>query len=207
MRRRLGALLIALAAALAGTAPAEDDAAGFVPLFDGHSLDGWSPEHTDRFRARDGVIVNHGGLGWLRYRKSFKDFEFRAEYRAMSRGADSGLFFRATPESSSGPPHWPARGYELQVIDARNNVAILGHGVAPPKSRRQADALREAMKGPGEWQTIALKIVGNHAEASLNGRTITVSDSIERPEGCIGLQGENGHFEWRNLMIKELPAP
>jgi hypothetical protein len=205
MRQRLGAIATALAIVLAGTATGEDDAA-FVPLFDGHSLDGWSPEHTERFRARDGAIVNDGGTGWLRYQKPLKDFELHAEYRAMSKGADSGLFFRATAESAPKPPHWPAKGYQLQVIDAGNNGAIFGHGVAPPKFQRKADVLKDVMKGPGEWQTITLKVIGKHAEAALNGRTITVSDSIERPEGCIGLQGENGHFEWRNLRIKELPA-
>jgi hypothetical protein len=46
-----------------------------------------------------------------------------------------------------------------------------------------------------------------HAEAALNGKTVTVTDSIGRPEGCIGLQGKNSHFAWRNLRIKELSSP
>jgi hypothetical protein len=63
------------------------------------------------------------------------------------------------------------------------------------------------MKGPGEWQTIVLKVVGTRAEASLNGTLITTSDTIGLPGGHLGLQGENGQFEWRNLKIRELPTP
>jgi len=202
-RQRFSRLVATLAVVLAGTSSGDDDTP-FVPLFDGQTIDGWTPEHTDRFRVRDGVLVNEGGPGWLRYRKAFGDFELRAEYRALSKGAETGVLFRATAESGPKPPYWPSKSYQLQISDASNHCSILGHGVAPPKFDRKANVLREATKGPQEWQTITLKVVGKHAEAALNGRPITVSDSIERPEGCIGIQGENGHYEWRNLMIKEL---
>jgi hypothetical protein len=205
MRHRLGRLALAMTLVLAGAVLGEDDI-GFVALFDGRSLDGWTCEHADGFRVRDGVIVNTGGTGWLRHQKTFRDFELRAEYRAMRKGADSGLLFRASAESAARPPHLPVKGYQLQVVDARNHCAIFGYGVAPPKFHRDTEALERVMKGPGQWQTILLKVVGSHAEALLNGKTITVSDAIERREGCIGLQAEKGHFEWRNLKIKELPA-
>ena len=187
-------------------AAGEGDEAGFVPLFDGKSLAGWKAEATDRFTVRDGVIVNDGGTGWLRSLKPYKDFEFRAEYRALAKGADSGILFRATALGTPKPPNWPVKGYQLQVVDGDSHLMIFGHG-APSKFDRNAEALKSALKGSGEWQTIALKVVGAHAEASLNGKAITTSDAIALPEGYIGLQGENGRFEWRALRIKELPAP
>jgi hypothetical protein len=64
----------------------------------------------------------------------------------------------------------------------------------------------EVEMGPGPSQTFTIRVVGNHAEAELNGKFITVSDSIELREGCIGLRSENRHVEWRNLKIKELEA-
>jgi hypothetical protein len=67
--------------------------------------------------------------------------------------------------------------------------------------------LKEAMNGPGRWQTVTLRVSGTHAEAALNGQTITVSESIELREGSIGLRSENRPVEWRNLTIRELPAP
>jgi hypothetical protein len=195
------AVLVLVTAAGAGNEAAD----GFVRLFDGKSLEGWTPVSTDRFLVRDGVIVNDGGTGWLRSARTYKDFELYAEYRVVRKGSDSGLFFRASAESQPKPPHWPVKGYQLQVIDADNHMMIFGHGT-PSKFDRDTEALRKAQKGPGEWQTITLKVVGSHAEASLNGVTVTVSDAINRPEGYIGLQGENGQFEWRELRIKELPG-
>jgi hypothetical protein len=204
MTHRLGGLVVGVAIALAGAASADD--LDFVSLFDGKSLEGWTPQHTDRFSVRDGVIFGDGGTGWLRSAKVYKDFELHAEYRALKKGADSGILFRADAESTPKEPHWPAKGFQLQVIDDESNLMIFGHGT-PAKFDRKLDALKAAMKGPGEWQTIVLKVVGTRAEASLNGTLITISDTIGLPGGHLGLQGENGQFEWRNLKIRELPTP
>jgi hypothetical protein len=208
MRQRFGRLVVGTTlAALIGAAALGDDDATFVPLFDGRTLAGWTGEHTDRYSVREGVIVSDGGAGWLRFNKSFKDFELRAEYRALEKDATGGLVFRASTPSTGKDPHWPARGYQLQVLDARNPYAILGFGVAPPKFNRQSTALKEAIKRPDQWQTLTVRVIGTHAEAALNGKTVTVCESIELREGAIGLRGENHLVAWRNLKIKELPAP
>ncbi len=192
-------------AALVLAAAAETDEPGFTSLFDGKTLNGWSVEHSDRISVRDGVVIQDGGTGWLRSATSYKDFEFRAEYRVVKKGGDSGIFFRASAASSAKEPFWPEKGFQLQVIDNPDGqFRVFGHGTPPPTYDRQGDLLKQTLKGPGEWQSIALKVVGKHAEASLNGVRITVSDAIILPEGHIGLQGENGQFEWRNLRIKPL---
>ena len=61
-----------------------DDETGFVPLFDGASLDGWlvadGPESA--FYVNDGAIVVHESAGfptWLRSAKQYENFEFRGE--------------------------------------------------------------------------------------------------------------------------------
>ncbi|MDR3635143.1 MAG: DUF1080 domain-containing protein [Isosphaeraceae bacterium] len=198
-KRTIGTLLV-LAAPLVWA-----DDSGYTALFDGKTLSGWIAERTDRFAVRDGVVVQDGGTGWLRSAKPYKDFEFEAEYRALKKGADSGIFFRASSASSSQPPFWPEKGYQLQVIDSvDSHLKIFGHGTAPPTYDRKADELAKVLKGPGEWQTIHLRVVGRRVEVSLNGARITVSDSVSLPEGCIGIQGENGQFEWRKLKIKSL---
>ena len=203
MKRTVAALLTTTA--LLASLGAAGDETGFVALFDGRSLAGWKREGTDRFAVVGGLIVNDGGTGWLRTVKPYKDFEFRAEYRVVKKGSDSGLLFRATAESTPQPPPWPVKGYQLQIIDGESLLMIFGHG-APSQFDRNAEALRAALKGPGEWQAVTLKVVGAHAEATLNGKLVTVSDAISLPEGFLGLQGENGQFEWRALRIKEFPA-
>lgn len=204
MTRRVGWLVIVATVTVTAAWAAEAD---FSSLFDGKTLNGWVPEHTDRFSIRDGAIFDDGGTGWLRSAQVFKDFEFQAEYRALKKGADSGVFFRAAAQSTSQPPYWPVKGYQLQIIDADSNLQIFGHGTPPPRYDRKTEVLRSVMKGPGEWQKLTLKVVGKHAEVTLNDKRVTISDAINLNEGCIGLQGEQGQFEWRALRVRRLSPP
>jgi Domain of Unknown Function (DUF1080) len=176
----------------------------FTSLFDGKSLTGWEPQHTDRFTVKDGVLVNDGGTGWLRSEKSYRNFELQAEYRVIKPGSDSGVFFRASAESRPNEPFWPARCYQLQIIDADGNCMLFAHGFAPPRFERKTDELKKASKDAKHWQKIRLKVVGSHAEVGLNGVVVTTSEAVQLAEGHIGLQGENGHIEWRALKIREL---
>lgn len=203
---RSGLVVLAAAAAIGAASwiEAADDPP-FTSLFDGKTLKGWMPQHTDRFAVRDGVIVDDGGTGWLRSEKSYRDFEFRAEYRVIRPGSDSGVFFRASGESGDKEPHWPSRCYQLQVIDGEGLGLLLGHGLAPPRFERKAEAIRAAVKDPRQWQRIRLKVVGPRAEVAINDVVIATSEAIQVPEGHIGLQGENGLFEWRELKIREIP--
>lgn len=192
-----------LVGAMAGLRAADEPP--FVSLFDGKTLGGWANQHTDRFTARDGVLLGDGGTGWLRSEKTYRDFEFRAEYRVIRPGSDSGIFFRASAESMDKEPHWPARCYQLQVIDGDGLGLLFGHGLAPPRFERKAGAIRAAIKDRAGWQSIRLKVVGARAEVALNGVILTTTEAIRAPEGHIGLQGEDGRFEWRALEIRELP--
>jgi hypothetical protein len=184
-------------------AVAED--AVFTRLFDGKTLSGWVSEHTDRFSIRDGVILSDGGTGWLRSAKPYKNFEFEAEYRVLKKGSDSGIFFRATGESTPAEPFWPVKCFQLQVVDADGNLALYGHGQPPPRFERKLEALKKAAKETGSWQRISLKVVGARAEVSLNGVLVTTGGALQDVAGYVGLQGENGQLEWRELKIRELP--
>ncbi len=62
------------------------------------------------------------------------------------------------------------------------------------------------MKDANHWQKIRLKVVGCHAEIALNDVVVTTSEAIQVAEGHLGLQGENGRFEWRDLKIREFPG-
>jgi hypothetical protein len=213
MRLRSGRLTVvvvtalAVLRALAAAAPDGDDDGAFVTIFDGRTLQGWTPEHTDRYTVKGGVIVAEGGPGWLRYNKPLKDFELRARYRSQEKDSDGGVLFRASPQSISKQPHWPVRGYQLRLAEGRHCLAVVGLGVAPPRFERRSSTLRGSLKPPGQWQSIHLRVTGPHAEAALNGKTITVCEAIRVVEGSIGLRCEAGHVEWRDLKIKELPIP
>ena len=197
-------VLVLVAFALGQASVGWADEPQWISLFDGKTLEGWAPQFTDRFSVRTDVIFCDGGTGWLRCEKPFKNFEFSAEYRSLKGGADTGIFFRASSKSADKAPNWPTECYQLQVSDSDSHLMFFGHG-ATVKFDRKADELKSVSKGVGEWQTLKLTVKGSHATAHLNGTLISESDAIRLEGSHIGLQGENGQFEWRELKIRELP--
>lgn len=200
--RRRWFVLVAFALGLISSALADEPQ--FLSLFNGKTLEGWSQRSTDHFSVKNEVLFGDGGTGWLRSEKRYKNFEFRSEYRALKAGADSGVFFRASAESTENAPNWPRTCYQLQISDAENNLMIFGHATTV-KFDRKADALESVSKRQGEWQALRLTVIGNRATVHLNDTLITESDGITIEEGHLGIQGENGQFEWRELKIRELP--
>jgi hypothetical protein len=70
----------------------------------------------------------------------------------------------------------------------------------------------QAVKGPGEWQTYDITLVGRLVTVVFNGKTVICNaeipgitggalDSREGEPGPIYLQGDHGPIEFRNIMI------
>ncbi len=83
----------------------EEDLEGFIPLFDGKSLEGWrklteSSERWGKWEVVEGVIVGdqypEGKGGLFVTTTTFKDFELYAEVKA-DYPIDTGLFLRVQP--------------------------------------------------------------------------------------------------------------
>jgi len=50
--------------------------AGWINLFDGKTLNGWTPEMAAKWHVADGAIVaDAGDYGWLRSNRAFTNFE------------------------------------------------------------------------------------------------------------------------------------
>ena len=56
---------------------AEDD--GFVSLFNGKDLTGWTVEGDAKFVVEDGLMKLTGGFGWLRSDARYNDFELHVD--------------------------------------------------------------------------------------------------------------------------------
>jgi hypothetical protein len=57
----------------------------------------------------------------------------------------------------------------------------------------------------GGWNEYCIRVVGSWIEVRLNGELVCTSDSLtELTRGYIGLQGENGYHEYRDIMINDL---
>src|SRR5690606_30259348 len=79
--------------------PAHAQGEGWIRLFDGKSLEGWTAsESQSTYRVENGVIVARGPRAHLYYtgpvlQHNFKNFEFRMQVKTAA-GANSGLYFQ-----------------------------------------------------------------------------------------------------------------
>src|SRR5262249_42111166 len=150
--------------------------------------------------VKDGVIFLNRGTGWLRSAKEYKDFELRLDFRFLNEGADSGIFIRATMDGNN----WPSKNYQVQTIDAPGICSILAAGQARPKQKKNAELLKKAMKPTKEWQSYVIIAQGQQLQVKLNGELITMAEGLSEQAGYVGLQGEGGELEFKNIRIREI---
>jgi hypothetical protein len=207
-------------ATLAGAAAQAPSEAGFVPLFDGTTLEGWTlvDGHGEGYGVKDGMIFcAKGGGGKLLTVREYTDFVLRFEFRMPKEGANNGIGIRTPLEGDAAYV-----GMEIQILDEA--AALSGkwgklrdaqyHGsiydVVP--------ARRGAMKPAGEWNREEITARGRQITVKLNGQVIVdanlddVKDpdvlakhpGLQRTSGHIGFLGHNDYIEFRNIRIKEL---
>ena len=95
-----------------------DDAAGFVPIFDGKTLEGWDGDLTF-WRAENGAIVGETTAEKVVKVNNFliwrggkvKDFELKVEFRLS--GTNSGIQYRSVELPAIGK--WVLKGYQADL--------------------------------------------------------------------------------------------
>jgi len=196
-----GLMLFCGAAALAA------DEAGFVPLFNGQDLTGWSlrrPGVKHFWTVEpDGVLQNTIKKGEhgvdLVTEKKFWNFSVRYEMKVPD-GSNSGFYLRGRHEIQI------LGDYKSGKTSTGSNGAIYGFKAPDAFASRPAD----------QWQTVEATIIGNKITVILNGKKIHDNVFCEKPTGSeidrnvkepgpIFLQGDHGTVAFRNIRIKELP--
>jgi hypothetical protein len=173
--------------------------AGWIPLFDGRTLNGWHPEGNAQWRTEGGALVSdQGGDGWLRSDKTYGNFLLRVDFRNSPKG-NSGVFLRATRETNAKEHCNPAGGYELQINNedpkwATGSIEDVIQRIAPVNP------------APNEWHTYNVEVRGDHIVASLDGKKVLDGHDTKIASGCLGLQHHKGmKIEFRRISIKPLP--
>ncbi|MBI3878752.1 MAG: DUF1080 domain-containing protein [Verrucomicrobia bacterium] len=189
---------------------------GFVSLFNGKDLTGWTlvGKKGDGYGVKDGVIYcAKGGGGNLLTDKEFSNFILRFEFKLES-AANNGMGIRAPLTDKS----IAYEGMEIQILDYAYDKPIRPeqyHG----SIYDLVAAKRGALKPAGNWNVEEIRADGRHIKVTLNGEVIVDADlnSITDPEkllkhpglfrerGRIGFLGHNDYCEFRALRIKELP--
>jgi hypothetical protein len=178
----------------------EEAAEGFVPLFDGKSLEGWKGATTGYVAENGSLVCQKKGGGNLFTVKEFGDFVFRFEFK-FEPGGNNGV---------------SVRGHEIQILDDydpkhKNIKPCQAHGSIYCK----VPAKRGHTKPAGEWNTEEIMCKGSQWKVTVNGVVIVDADIAKvegleevakRTRGPLGFLGHGTQVEFRNLRVKELAA-
>jgi len=167
-----------------------------IRLFNGKDLTGWHADGKNQWIVQNGLLTSpHTGSNIITD-KTFNDFKLHVEFR-FGQGANSGVYLRGR--------------YEVQIMDNTtgpkepiNNVFSAIYGVLPPNKMMS--------KGPGQWQTYDITLVGRLVTVVANGHTVICNavipgitggaiDSKEGEPGPIYFQCEAGPVDFRNIVI------
>jgi hypothetical protein len=188
--------------------------AGFVDLFNGKDLTGWSPKGgTCTFEVVDGMIVGTCVQGspstYLSTDREFRDFIFTCDMKWEVDG-NSGIMFRA---KSKGKDRETVYGPQVEMEEEDKgrgwSGGIYGQscgGYWYPLWLKEHKEIRAARKN-GEWNRITIHASGNVVKTWVNGVPAAHWENDEYLKGFFALQihaGKQGKVLFKNIRIKEL---
>ena len=209
-------LTFALLLLLSWWLPAQAGDLGWVDLFNGEDLKGWTQRNgTATYRIEGDCIVGKTSEGspnsFLCTDQLYSDFELKFEVK-VDNELNSGVQIRS--QSQGDTPSGRVNGPQVEI--AINGTAGYLYGEAaggwmtPDDVRNPHQHFRE-----NEWNAYHVKAVGPRIQVWLNGNL--VSDLVDQqklethPRGFIGLQvhgiaAGSGPYEvrWRNLQLRDL---
>ncbi|MBN2023075.1 MAG: DUF1080 domain-containing protein [Pirellulales bacterium] len=174
--------------ALADTPPNKD---GWIPLFDGKTLDGWkAAENPDSFCVEDGAIVAHRQRAHLFYmgpveNHDFRDFELRADVKTTP-GSNSGIFFHTKYQPTSPLQ----QGYEVQVNQTHTDPRRTG-GLFDVKDVATSPAKDDV------WFRLHVTVRSTRVVVRVDGKTVvdyTEPDDYKPPKSRPGRKIGHGTF-------------
>lgn len=199
---------------------AEGAEPAWVPLFNGHDLDGWVNVNCapNTFTVRNGLIVSTGvPTGILRTERQFENFELELEWRHLKPGGNAGLFVWSDPMTAPGTPF--ARAIEVQILDGRNSENYTSHGDVfaihgatfkpdrphPGGWMRCLPSERRA-RPAGEWNHYRVLCSNGVVQLAVNGKVVSGGSASQPRKGYVCLESEGSECHFRNLRIHELPS-
>lgn len=199
----------------------QEAADGFVPLFDGKSLDGWAglDGDTSSYYVKDGLLICKAtGQVHIFTEKEFANFVLRLQIK-LDPGGNNGVGIRTQPCKE---PHiygmeiqvleddYYADGKVLKLKDYQHHGSI--YGVVPAKTGH--------LKPAGQWNDQEIVCDGRRVKVTLNGVVIVDADldkvqpidgqqhpGLKYEKGRIGLHAHGNYGAevfFRNMRIREL---
>ncbi len=203
----------------------EEQADGWLLLFDGDSLEGWktSSDEPSRRPVEEGALNPHGCGGYmLIHERDWHDFELRLDFK-LSPKCNSGIFIRTWPLTPRPGKDVGYNGIEIALDDTTSagmhDTGAIYDLVAPTKN---------AMLPAGEWNSVRILCDDERIEVDVNGEPVTRMNLDEwteingRPDGSghkfdvafkdhprhgyIGLQDHGGECWFKSIKLRPLGA-
>lgn len=192
MRAAVAALALFLGfSGFAAPSAVSAQAGGWTTLFDGKSLDAFTPVGDANWTLANGAVQADKGSGFLVSKQSYGDFELRAEIW-VDDAANSGIFIRAAdPKEISS-----MTAYEVNIFDKRPDQAYRTGAivnVAKPMSIENA---------ANKWNTLVITAKGPRLTVNLNGKPMVDVQNSDHPRGAIALQYGAGLVKFRKVEIR-----
>ncbi|HRX77757.1 MAG TPA: DUF1080 domain-containing protein [Pirellulaceae bacterium] len=167
-------------------------AQGWISLFDGETLFGWTAANEANWRVEDStIVVDQGEQGLLCTTTQFSDYVFHVEFRSAA-GTNSGIFLH-TPLKPQDPG---SDCYELNIADSDNPF---------PTCSLVKRAKAEGNFDSNDWQAYDVTVSGDKVTVNLDGtQVLEYTDPKPLRRGHIGLQLNQGKIEFRNIKLKPL---
>ncbi|MCS7046875.1 MAG: DUF1080 domain-containing protein [Gemmataceae bacterium] len=211
----------------------EEKSAGWRLLFDGQTTAGWrgykAKAMPASWRVENGSLLSRHqpgqSSGDIITADQFDDFELIIDWK-MTKGGNSGVFYRATEEYQHA---WQS-GPEFQILDNQHHI----DGLNPLSSAGACYAVfapaKDVTKPLGQWNRARILANGKHVEHWLNGEKLLEYDIGSNRwlghvktskffasaygqstwgrslKGHVGLQDYGGAIEFRNIKIRPLNA-
>jgi hypothetical protein len=196
---------------------------GWLLLFDGHSLTGWTTsQQKPSKRPVDDHAINPHKCGdyMMIHEKLWENFTLSLDYK-ISKGCNSGVFVRTFPLKPRPGKDVGFNGIEVQILDSQtagyHDTGAIYDLVKPT---------RNAQKPVGQWNHLVVTCDKNLITVELNGEKVNHMDLDEwtepnkRPDGTahkfdiayknhprkgyIGLQDHGADCWFKNIKLRPL---
>ena len=203
----LASVLLAPAAAAQEKAPLPaPDADGWISLFNGKDLTGWSGDPSI-WRVVDGFIQGKvdkiGYNTFLVYDHPFSDFVLEAKF-ILPKGGNSGIQYRS---KVTDPAKWVVGGYQADIGGGYWGILYeeRGRGILVKPIKEVEKTIKF-----DDWNTFQITAEGSKLKQVVNGMTtVDLDDADEKKrslEGILALQYHApGNFEIRFKDIRIKP--
>jgi 3-keto-disaccharide hydrolase len=213
VRTSLMLVLIPILTVLAGCQANQQQVdSGWIELFDGKTLNGWSAsENQGVFTVEDGMIKVEGKRSHLFYsgevvNHNFKNFELMVDVKTLP-NSNSGIYIHTEYQQEG----WPRKGYETQINNSHRDWKRTS-------SLYDVVNIKEPPAKDGEWFTQHIIVNGKNVIVKTDGKVVV--DYIEADDfeskgwpgrrlssGTVAFQAHDpgSVVYYKNIRIKPLP--